>query len=76
MDVRGLEDGLQQFARGIDAQGGGVDLAVLLTMADTLPHDADKTIAASGAETGVPTRVLLKDETLDPMLNQLANIPL
>jgi hypothetical protein len=45
-------------------------------MAVTLPRDAEKTIAASAAETGVPTRVLLKDETLDPMLNQLANIQL
>jgi hypothetical protein len=53
------------FSRG-ESQ---VDLAadycsdVIADMEVTLPHDADKTIAASEAETGVPTRVLLKDQT-------------
>jgi hypothetical protein len=76
VDVGGLAHGLSQLARGIDAQAGGVDLAVLLTMAEALPHDADKTIAEAEAATGVPTRVLLMDETLDLMLKQLAKIQL
>ena len=45
-------------------------------MADALPPDADKTIAEAEVTTGVPTRVLLKDETLNLMLPQLAGIKL
>lgn len=72
----GLRHGLEQLARGIRAQAGAVDLAVLLTLADELPPDADKTIAIAEEQTSAPTRVLLKDETLDLMLNQIAHIRL
>ena len=75
VDRRGLEHGLRQLERGVVAQGGA-DLAVLLTMADGLPPDADKTIAVAEQNTGVSTRVLLKDETLDLILNKLGTIRL
>jgi hypothetical protein len=66
-----LEHGLSQLADGIAEQGGDVDMAVLLTLADQLPPDADKRIAIAREQTGVPTRVLLREDTLDLMLNQM-----
>jgi hypothetical protein len=71
-----LEHGLSQLAAGIAAQAGDVDLAVLLTLADALPPDADKRIAVAREATGVPTRVLLRDDTLDLMLNQIERMRL
>jgi hypothetical protein len=76
VDERALAHGLRQLATGIDAQDGAVDLAVLLTLADDLPPDADKRIAVAQQRTSVPTRVLLRDETLDLLLEQLAHMSL
>ncbi len=76
VDDGSLRHGLRQLMQGITAQGGGVDMAVLLTMANDLPADADKTIAIAQDEVSVPMRVLLKDETLDLMLGQIAHMRL
>jgi hypothetical protein len=71
-----LEHGLAQLKAGVAAEDSDVDLAVLLTLADTLPPDADREIAIAEEETSVRIRVLLKEETLDLMLNQLAHMKL
>jgi hypothetical protein len=76
LDEGALRHGLGQLDRGITAHGGGVDMAVLLTLADDLPPDADKAIAVAQDRAGVPMRVLLKDETLDLMLSQIAHMDL
>jgi ribosomal protein L13E len=70
-----LMNGLRQLATGIEAQAGEVDLAVLLTLGE-LPADADKTILRARERTGVPTRVLSRDETLDLLLDHIADMRL
>jgi hypothetical protein len=71
-----LDHGLAQLANGIAEQGGGVDMAVLLTLGDSLPPDADRSIALAREGSGVPTRVLLMEETLDLMLDQIGSMRL
>jgi hypothetical protein len=76
VDEHSLDHGLEQLARGIEAQGGNVDLAVLLTLADDLPVDADKRIAIAEERTSVPMRVLMKEDVLDLLLDHLAQMEL
>ncbi len=71
-----LQHGLNQLRDGVTAQTGTVDLAVLLTLADELPPDAETTIGIVEQEIAVPIRVLLKDETLDLLLDQIAHMHL
>lgn len=43
---------------------------------NALPPDADKTVAVAQERTGVPMRVLLREETLDLLLEQIAHLNL
>lgn len=71
-----LDHGLAQLARGIDEEDHEVDLAVLLTLAEELPADAEERIALAQDQTAVRTRVLVRDETLDLLLDQLTHMKL
>lgn len=78
VNVRDLEHGLSQLKQGVKAQVGGtpVDQAILITLADTLPEDAELMIASFQEESGVPMVVMLKDETLDLMLDKISDMSL
>jgi hypothetical protein len=71
VDADALDHGLHQLARGIEEQGGNVDLAVLMTLASTLPVDIDERLLAAQEETAVPTHVLGHDEVLNLLLDHL-----
>lgn len=66
--------GLGQLARRIEKESGNVNLAVLITLANELPTDIDEQVALAEGETGVPTRVLDRDATLDLFLSHLAHM--
>lgn len=76
VDTHALDHGLRQLARGIEEQGGNVDLAVLVTLASKLPGDLDERLLAAQEETSVPTHVLGHDEVLDLLLDHLGAINL
>lgn len=76
VDTRALEHGLDQLAKGIEAQDSNVDLAVLVTMASDLPDDYELRLLQAQQQMSVPVRVLRADEVLDLLLDHLGELRL
>jgi len=66
-----LHHGLDQLRRGVEAESGAVDMAILLTLADELPRNYDVVIETAQRELGTRIRVLQRDQTLDLMLDHI-----
>lgn len=71
-----LKHALGQLERGVDAESGNVDMAVLITLSDTVTDREDQLLAEFEERTKVPARILTVGDTAGLFLDHLKQIEL
>ena len=71
-----FKSALNQLERAVNAESGSVDMAVLMTLSDTVTDRSDQLLAEFEETTKVPARVLMVEDTAALFLDHLKQIDL